>query len=111
MNVTTTIHYLSFITQHHGNISSRVFHSLYGVHFLTAAVLWTCASTKDPTLQPIHILWFLYWIKSYSNIDVGSDHWQCDAKTFRKYLYKVILALFCGLDTISFKFIIFIYYF
>lgn len=94
--------FLHVIDTMHPHISLRKFRSMYGVHFCTAAILWLVAASIDTSLTPLYIFWFFYWARTYCVEEVGADHWKYDLKTYRKYVYKVLIALFVGLDSVSF---------
>lgn len=93
-------YFFSYITPTHSQTNARTFHSLYGVAFQTAAILFAAAVSYDITISPLHILWFLHWCRQYPTVDVGSHYWGCDVKTYRKYLFRVLLALFVKLHTV-----------
>ena len=100
--IAVIITFLSVVFVKHQAVSLQKFRALYGVHFLTAAIIWIMAASVDSDITPEHILMFLEWLKEYPIEDIGAYHWKCDVKTYRKYLYKVLVALFITLDTVSF---------
>lgn len=94
-------HFITFISNTY-NVNEARFRALYGTALSTAAILFIHAVPADKDIKPIHILYFLHWIKEYSNVASCSAHWGVDEKTHRKYCYKVLVALFITLNTISF---------
>jgi hypothetical protein len=92
--------FFQLILPTHRNANLRTFRELYGVHFYTAAIIYMYAVIYDPIITPFHILWFLHWIKQYPQMDVGAFYWKCDVKTYRKYLLKVLFAVFLAVHTV-----------
>jgi hypothetical protein len=77
--------------------------SLFGVSPETITILWLLFNQMELcfVLQPVHLLWALYFLKHYPTCDAAAHHWQCDVKTYRLYIWRVIAALFTYLDTVS----------
>jgi len=96
------LYFLNTIMSTHARINLRTFRELYGIHFYTAAIFYMYTVIYDHTITPFHILWFLHWCKQYPTMDVGCVYWKCDVKTYRKYLFKVLLAGFVSLHTVCF---------
>jgi hypothetical protein len=92
--------FLKGVNIFHKNIRQDVFSALYGVHFMTAAILYTLIVEQVPELKVVHMLWFLHWIRHYPTIQDAAVRWQCDTKTFRKYTWIVLAALFLSLDSV-----------
>lgn len=95
------VFFINYIKRTYSNITLRTFRSLYGIHIFTAAILYMYAVSANNDIEAPHILWFLHWIKTYNTVDVNASYWKCDPKTFRKYVYQALLALFGSLDSVS----------
>eukprot|EP01113_Clastostelium_recurvatum_P030712 TRINITY_DN3761_c0_g1_i1.p2 TRINITY_DN3761_c0_g1~~TRINITY_DN3761_c0_g1_i1.p2 ORF type:complete len:137 (+),score=10.26 TRINITY_DN3761_c0_g1_i1:800-1210(+) len=94
-------YFLFCLTQRYGRITRRLFASLFGTHINTAALLYILSAEHDASIKPLYVLMFLYWINNYPTEDVCADYWDVDVKTWRKYVWAVIAALFLKLDTID----------
>jgi len=83
--------------------SHRHFMSIFGISVQTILVLWLCLNRMELPfhLKPIHLLWTLNFLKQYSTMDQASPIWKCDIKTFRLYVWRVVVSLFVYLDTVS----------
>jgi len=79
------------------------FYSHTGVSAETILFLWFLVSRVELPfeLQPNHLLWTLYFLKQYPTCELAANHWNCDVKTFRLYIWRVISILFNYLEVIS----------
>src|SRR5690349_750786 len=85
----------------HNDIKQPVFSALYGVHFLTAAVLYTTVAINQPNITVVHLLWTLHWLKHYPTVQDGAVRWKCDVKTYKKYVWYTLCSLLLSLDSVS----------
>lgn len=88
------------LTHHH-------FWSLFGVSLQCILVLWVCLQQIEDelmfTFQPCHLCWTLCFLKTYPSSENGSSFWKVDAKTYRFYIWWIVVLLFCYLDTVSYN--------
>jgi len=81
--------------------TDRVFQAHYGVCKSTAEVLFTVASGADESVKLFHVLWMLYFLKTYNTLDVCASHFRVCARTFQHHLWLVIHLLARTLKTVS----------
>lgn len=82
---------------HHGSATNRKFRSFFGCNSGVATYLWNRARRQKVLpgdFTPKHLLWTLAFIKLYDSEIVLSGLCRCDAKTFRKWVWKGIDVLF-----------------
>jgi hypothetical protein len=86
----------------------RQFRALFGVSIQTVIILWQFLQTIQSSidlpfvLHPSYLLWALYFMKVYPSCDVACNKWQCDAKTFRLWAWRVIFLLHLFLNTVKY---------
>lgn len=86
------------------SIDQRKVSSLYGVPLDVLLLLWNILLAISIAELPVefhHLLWALHFMKNYPTEDVGSAFWNVDRKTYRKYVWRVIILLYLYLDTVS----------
>ena len=88
----------------HCNYTTRELHGLFGISKESILLIWaTLQQDKDiSTIKPKHLLWTLCFFKNYFICEVAAQLWNCDVKTYRFYVWKVIFMLFEHLDTVSY---------
>ena len=100
--------FVTFVGDHFPvRFSHRTFRGLCGCSIYTAVVLWKGLQeirVEEFTLTPIHLLWTLYFLKTYPTVEVATVMWQCDSKTFRLWIWRVIALLYLKFDTVIFFF-------
>lgn len=84
------------------NCTNRKFRSHFGISIHTAILLWEFLKNVELPfeIQPVHLLWTFYFLKLYNPVDVASQFWNCDCKTYRLYVWRVICALFVYLNSV-----------
>lgn len=92
--------FLYGVFKQHGNIAVDKFAHLYGVHLCTAAILFHFAVSVNQDVVPLHVLYFLDWIRQCPTREVAEQRWGACSKTIRKWSMVVLLALFETLDTV-----------
>ena len=92
--------FIEFILIYHGNITLDNFIALYGVHINTASILFHFAHEINDKIKPLHVLYFLDWIRHYNTQKRITQWWKCDAKTFHKWVIEVLFSLFVSLDSV-----------
>lgn len=50
----------------------------------------------------MHLLWTLYFLKTYNTEDVSCAFLRCDRKTFRLWVWRILAVLFTQLNTVPF---------
>ena len=80
---------------HHCNLPMRSFTSFFGISAYLCARVWNeTFPLFDNDVQLHHLLWALLFLKTYQKEAVLVSLTHCRSrKTFRKYLWKVLLAL------------------
>ena len=69
------------------------FKAHFGAHPKVCAKLWSILKrvpTFNCRVEPQHLLWTLFFIKTYDIERVCSKFLQCDRKTFRKYVWYTL---------------------
>lgn len=96
--------FLGAISNYFGgkHYSLTAFRSNFGVSTKTAFYLYIFSTKFDETLLPEHVLLMLHFLKNYPTNTQGAQHWNCDPKTYRKYLWKVLSILFVHLKEVDF---------
>jgi hypothetical protein len=102
--------FLQYIYFTFGDMDVDKFVSLFGIHPITASILFVYAATLNSIIQPLWILQFLWWIKHYPTAPAASFLWHCDPKTWRKHIYHILVTLFFSLNTVS-SFLFFFFFF
>jgi hypothetical protein len=89
----TPVYFLREVIKIVGNISSIKFSPLFGVSPLTSCVLWKTLSDNMDSLkcQPKHLLWMLAWLKNHWTESVAATFWECDEKTHREWVKKLLV--------------------
>ena len=73
--------------------TDRVFQAHYGVCKATAVVLLNVASAAEPSVVLDHILWMLFFLKTYNTHDVCATTFGVCQRTFQHHLWVVIHTL------------------
>lgn len=86
-----------------GRFSPRAWQAALGVSVLVVSALWDSIpefEKQTASLQPVHLLWLLSWLKQYSTFETHALHWHCDPKTFHHRVMQVLELLNRHLDLI-----------
>lgn len=76
------------------NTMKRRFKSSFGVPPDVCVILWRhIFDNVMSSTVPIHLLWALFFMKLYNNLDTNSSIAGVDHKTFQKHIWDVITAL------------------
>lgn len=78
----------------------RKFRSFFGVSPNVCAATWTRIKNKPPGSEPKHLLWCLFFLKTYNLESVNSAVVGVDEKTFREWTWKFI-KLLASLQVVS----------
>ena len=74
-----------------GRFSMRRFHSFFGTSPSVWAKTWNLLEKYSPKYsKPKHLLWCLFFLKSYCTEDIASAIFQVDRKTFRKWVWLYV---------------------
>ena len=88
------------------SVAYRRFRGIFGVSPETCASLWNLIGEKAPSGSvPVHLLWALLFLKSYSTEHVNSVIAGVDEKTFRKWSWTFV-GLLSDLKIVSESFLI-----
>lgn len=75
-------------------VGSRRFKSFFGVSPNICAICWKIIKGDLPTsFREVHLLWALFFLKSYNTESVNHAFADCDEKTFRTKVWTVIERL------------------
>ena len=78
------------------NTTQRRFKAAFGVPPDICVILWRHIFDNVMSCTvPIHLLWTLFFLKVYNNLDTNSSIAGVDHKTFQKHTWDVISALSC----------------
>jgi hypothetical protein len=92
------------------DFSDRQFHAHFGVSKSTILILFSILQkvqiTYEYTFTLDHLLWTFYFLKVYNSVDVSAEHFHIDCKTYRLWIWRVLLILFLHLDTVKILLII-----
>ena len=84
------------------NLSLRRFKSNFGLHPDVVLDVWqiiqSCA--KSERFKTFHLLWALFWLKTYPTEDVGGGFWRVNPKTFMRRVWQVIFVMHQQLDMV-----------
>jgi hypothetical protein len=78
------------------------FRSTFGVSTLTTFYLFIFLQKYIQEIQPEHLFWTLHFLKSYPTNQEASMRWNCDPKTYRKWVWKVLSILFVTLNKVQY---------
>ena len=87
-----------------GSMSLRTFRMSFGVDLATMRLIWSYVAFyfRTPRLTPIHLLWFLYFIKTApSSLDVAAAALSTSTPTLRKYIRLVARIVSRALPRVS----------
>ncbi len=88
------------------NYSDRQFHAHFGISKSTILILFSILQRVEAsygyTFSLDHLLWTFYFLKVYNSVDVSASHFQIDCKTYRFWMWKVLIILFIHLDTVCY---------
>lgn len=76
------------------------FRAVFGVSSVTAFFVYSFVVKYYNEIQPVYILWVLHFLKHYPTNSEASHYWDCDSKTYRKWLWKILFILFVYLDEV-----------
>ena len=78
-----------------GIYSERRFKGHFGVRPLIVAIVWTSIEHLEPArhVEPIHLLWFLYFCKENPTDDQCRTFTGKDPRIFKKYIGRVVESL------------------
>ena len=86
------------------NYSDRKFHAHFGLSKSTILILFSVLQTVETTYGYTftldHLLWTFYFLKVYNSVDVSASHFNVDCKTYRIWIWRVLLILFVHLDMV-----------
>lgn len=80
----------------------RTFIAHFGMTPLIVVVLWTLLLSSGDLLvfTPLQLLWTLHFLKCYQTVDVSAAFCKIDCKTWSKWVWIVIFALYQQLDLV-----------
>lgn len=83
--------------------TKRAIKAHFGLAVETMAVIWVIIEPFKNvySFQPLHLLWVYYFLKTYPTEDQAANFCGVTRKTFRKYLWRVLVVLYQHLDTVS----------
>ncbi len=96
--------FINLINQYVGSTADTTVRAHFGVSIPVICMLWHCISTVPNVsflVQPVHLLYALYFMKVYTTCLPAASFWKCDVKTFRVWTWRVIFMLFLSLKTVS----------
>lgn len=76
---------------------SRSWKAHFGIGVEVCATAWNffqASSLYTPDIKPLHLLWLLHWLKTYSTWDVLCNELKVDPKTARKYIYGTLARFY-----------------
>lgn len=79
-----------FIKYSTGEVVERRYRSIFGVTPDVTSSVWNLLEDLQSGSQPIHLLWALFFLKSYTTETVNSFIWRTTEKTFRKWVWYFI---------------------
>jgi hypothetical protein len=68
----------------------RKFRELYGISEMTLLQLWTLVSQYDSKLQYCHLLWMLFFLKTYGTTMMCAQFWKVDPKTYHYWVWRAL---------------------
>ena len=86
------------------NFSDRKFHAHFGISKSTIIVLFNILqiiqTNYEYNFSLEHLLWTFYFLKVYNSIDVSASFFHVDCKTYRLWIWRVLLVLFIHLNMV-----------
>ena len=79
-----------------GRPGTLTFDRAYRAHFEVSPQIslqiWLLIQDLEPDIsfRPKHLLWTLFFLKTYPTEEVGSSRWGVTPKTFREWIWKMI---------------------
>lgn len=84
-----------------GTTDERSFRAHFGVAPFITAILWELIRHCEHVLfQPIHLLWALHFLKCYQSSETAAAFCRADRKTWRKWVWLILLALYLSLSMV-----------
>src|SRR5947209_4782127 len=80
-------------------MNERVFAAHFGLDKVTVTLVYVIFLAPD--VQFTHLLWTLFFLKTYNTLDVCASFWSVDPKTFDKHVWDVMFVLWRKLHTVS----------
>lgn len=75
-------------------VGMRRFKSAFGVSPNVCSIVWLKIKNHlSPDFNEIHLLWTLFFLKTYNTEAINRSIFKCDEKTFRRRIWKIIDAL------------------
>jgi hypothetical protein len=85
-----------------GSPSMKSYRAHFGTVPIVVAIIWQLLiENHQVSFLPMHFLWALHFLKCYPTTEVGASFCKVDPKTWRKWVWMVILGLFLALDMVS----------
>lgn len=76
-----------------GRYSAARMTAVFGTPMRDVVTIWTILFNQHPQAQLQHLLWSLYFLKTYPTEVVGSAAWGIDTKTFLKHVRNTVCLL------------------
>lgn len=88
-------------------VEQKKFKSFFGVSpFICARVWASIQSHLGNGFKEVHLLWGLFFLRNYPTESIACGLAMCDAKTYRKRIWRVVEEL-AQIDVVGFPFFIF----
>jgi len=94
---------LLFVNFFQVGYTERVFSANFGVSSLICSRLWRILRPRQHEVQPMHLFYFLAFIKTYDTFDSLSTKFHVTEKTFRSNAWKVARILNDRLNKVWFR--------
>ena len=88
---------------HFGRWNPQAWLSILGTSVYVVSLLWDGIPEQMRlifSIEPIHLLWLLSWLKEYRTFEAHAASWRTDRKTFHKRIMQVMYLLLQHLDVI-----------
>jgi hypothetical protein len=84
------------------NLSTDNIHAHFGVSIETICILWIYLYNYAIVMgiQAQHLLWALHFLKTYNTCRTAAKFWNVNVKTYRFWIWKVIIGLFLCLHQV-----------
>lgn len=83
----------SQVEHHETQDQLRIFKATFGVSWMVCEAVWNLLDDHGlyrDTRQPMHLMWCLVFLKVYANEHVNANMVGTTAKTFRKWVWRVM---------------------
>jgi hypothetical protein len=92
--------WIGIVEEKIGKLSDRQWQAMFGISVAVINFIWLQLAVTD-VVEPIHLLWAIYYLRQYPTWDVMGAMWRVHPVTLQKAVWPVINSLAASLNFIE----------